>query len=122
MNCEILDLEARLAEAWVARDRAFIESVLAPEWTVTDPSGRVLTRQQVIDETFGSDERRIDTMSVDEIAVRRFGDVAVATGRTRATGSYRGERATVQLRFTDVLHKRGDRWQFVVSHGTLVAE
>lgn len=122
MNREILDLEARLAEAWVARDRAFIESVLAPEWTVTDPSGRVLTREQVLDETFGSDERRIESMTVDQIVVREFGDVAVATGRTQATGSYRGERATVQLRFTDVLRKQDQRWQFVASHGTLVAE
>lgn len=122
MNDEIIGIEERLAQAWVARDRAFIESVLAPEWTVTDPSGRLLTRQQVLDETFGSDERQIDSMTVDQIVVREFGDIVVATGRTRATGSYRGERATVQLRFTDVLRKQDQRWQFVVSHGTLVAE
>ena len=117
----IVELEERLAQAWVTRDRAFIESVIAPEWTVTDPSGRVLTRQQVLDETFASDERQIDSLTVDEIVVRAFGDVAVATGRTRATGSYRGEQAAVELRFTDVLLKRGDRWQFIVSQGTLVA-
>jgi ketosteroid isomerase-like protein len=117
----IVALEERLAQAWVARDRPFIESVLAPEWTVTDPAGRVLTRQQVLDETFASDERRIDSMTVDEIVVRALGDVAVATGRTQAAGSYRGESASVQLRFTDVLVRRGDRWQFIVSHGTLVA-
>ena len=117
----IVELEERLAQAWVTRDRAFIESVIAPEWTVTNPSGRVLTRQQVLDETFASDERQIGSLTVDEIVVRALGDVAVATGRTRATGSYRGEQAAVELRFTDVLLKRGDRWQFIVSQGTLVA-
>jgi ketosteroid isomerase-like protein len=117
----ILDLEQRLAQAWVRRDRAFIDDVLAAEWSVTDPSGRVLGKQQVLDETFSSDERQIDSMTVDDVTVRVFGGVAVATGRTRASGSYKGARASVVLRFTDVLQRRDDRWQFVVSHGTLVA-
>lgn len=117
----ILELEQRLAQAWVRRDRAFIDDVLAAEWSVTDPAGRVLGKQQVLDETFSSDERRIDSMTVDDVTVRLFGDVAVATGRTRASGSYKGERASVELRFTDVLRHSGDRWRFVVSHGTLVA-
>jgi ketosteroid isomerase-like protein len=117
----ILDLEQRLAQAWVRRDRAFIDDVLAAEWSVTDPSGRVLGKQQVLDETFSSDERQIDSMTVDDVTIRVFGGVAVATGRTRASGSYKGARASVVLRFTDVLQRRDDRWQFVVSHGTLVA-
>jgi ketosteroid isomerase-like protein len=118
---EITELEQKLAAAWVHGDQAFIDSVLAPEWSVTDPSGRVLTKQQVLDETFSSDERKLEGMTVDNVKVRAFGDVAVATGRTRASGSYKGERASVELRFTDVLLRRDDRWQFVVSQGTLVA-
>jgi ketosteroid isomerase-like protein len=117
----ILDLEQQLAQAWVRRDRAFIDAVLAAEWSVTDPAGRVLGKQQVLDETFSSDERQIDSMTVDDVTVRVFGDVAVATGRTRASGSYKRERASVELRFTDVLRHRDNRWQFIVSHGTLVA-
>ncbi len=116
----IADLEQRLARAWVAKDRASIESLLAPEWSVTDPAGRILTRQAVLDETFASDERQIETMTVDEVEVRLLGEVAVATGRTRATGSYRGQRASVVLRFTDVFHHRDGSWLVVASQGTLV--
>jgi ketosteroid isomerase-like protein len=118
---QILDLERRLAQAWVKGDRGFIEELLAPDWTVTDPSGRILTRQQVIEETFSSADRRIDAMTVDEINVRMFGVVAVATGRTQATGSYQGQKASVALRFTDVFHLRDGRWQVVASQGTLIA-
>ena len=118
---EITELVQKLAAAWVQGDRAFIDGVLAPEWSVTDPSGRVLAKQQVVDETFSSDERHIESMTVDDVKVRLFGAVAVATGRTRATGSYKGERASVELRFTDVLLRRDGRWLFVVSQGTLVA-
>ena len=118
---EITELVQKLAAAWVQGDRAFIDGVLAPEWSVTDPSGRVLAKQQVVDETFSSDERHIESMTVDDVKVRLFGAVAVATGRTRATGSYKAERASVELRFTDVLLRRDGRWLFVVSQGTLVA-
>jgi hypothetical protein len=117
----IVDLEQQLAQAWVKGDRRFIEALLAPDWTVTDPSGRILTRQQVLDETFSSAERKIDTMSVDDVKVRIIGAVAVATGCTRATGAYQGQTASVVLRFTDVFVRRNDQWQIVISQGTMVA-
>ncbi len=117
----ILDLEHRLARAWVTRDRPFIQDLLASDWTVTDPSGRILTRPQVIEETFSSAERTIDTMVVDDVKVRVFGTAAVATGRTRATGSYQGRVVSVVLRFTDVFVRRSGRWQIVTSHGSAVA-
>jgi uncharacterized protein (TIGR02246 family) len=117
----ILELEQRLAAAWVSGDRAFIEGLLADDWTVIDQSGRVLTKRQVVDEAFASAERRIESMAVDEVQVRLLGDVAVATGRTRATGSYRGQQATATLRFTDVWVLREGRWQIVASQGTTIA-
>jgi ketosteroid isomerase-like protein len=117
----IIELEQKLASAWVTGDRAFIESLLAADWTVIDPSGKLLTRQQVLDEAFVTGDRTIMTMTVDELRVRDLGNVAVATGRTRASGVYRGEGASVVLRFTDVFVHREGRWQVVASHGTMVA-
>jgi hypothetical protein len=118
----ILDLEQRLAAAWVDGDRRFIEGLLSDDWTVIDQAGRVLTKQQVLGETFTSTERRIEAMVVDDVKVRLLGGAAVATGRTRATGSYRGQSATVTLRFTDVFQFRDGRWQIVASQGTTVAQ
>jgi len=60
-------------------------------------------------------------MTVDEVNVRMLGAVAIATGRTRATGSYQGQKASVALRFTDVFHFCDGRWQVVASQGTLIA-
>lgn len=116
----IIELEQKLASAWVTGDRAFIESLLAADWTVIDPSGQLLTRQQVLDEAFVTSDRTITAMTVDDVRVREFGDVVVATGRTRATGAYRGESASVVLRFTDVFVDREGRWQVVASQGTIV--
>lgn len=117
----IVDLEHRLAAAWVKGDRTFIEGLLADDWSVTDGAGRVLTKPQLLEETFGSLDRRIEAMAIDDVLVRFVGDVAIVTGRTRATGSYRGQSGSVTLRFTDVFTRRGGRWQIVVSHGSTVA-
>jgi ketosteroid isomerase-like protein len=117
----IAELEQRIAQAWVNRDRAALEAILAPEWSVTDPTGHVLTRQQVLQQTFESTDRRIDTMTVDDVEVRMYGDTAVATGRTQATGNYRGTAAVVVLRFTDVVVRRDGVWQVVASHGSFVS-
>lgn len=121
-SAAIVALEHRLAAAWVARDRAFIEALLADDWTVTDQAGQVLTKRQVLDGAFESDDRRIDSMVIDDVQVRLLGAVAVATGRTRAAGSYRGQSGSAVLRFTDVLQTRDGRWQIVASQGTLVTE
>lgn len=116
----LIALEQQLAAAWVGGDRAFIEELLAPEWTVIDITGRVLTRDDVLEETFGSADRSILSMDVDDMEVRLLGTVAIVRGRTRATGSYRGEAASVTLRFTDVFHDRDGRWTIVASQGTAV--
>lgn len=121
-EAEIVALEQRLAEAWVKRDREFIDRLLASDWSVIDQSGRIVTKPQLLDEAFNSADRRIEEMTVDEVTVRVFGDAAVATGRTRATGSSRGQRGTAVLRFTDVLHYRDGRWQIVASQGTTLAQ
>lgn len=116
----IAAIEQQIARAWVAGDRAAIDAILAPEWSVTDAAGRVLTKADVMHEAFDSDDRKVETMVIDEVKVRTFGDTAVATGRTRATGSYRGVSASVVLRFTDVFVRRNGRWQAVASHGSAV--
>src|SRR5262245_47635300 len=114
-------LEQRLARAWVEQDRPFIENLLAPGWTVTDPSGRVLTRQHVLDETFSASNREIDARTVDEVSVKIMGTTAIVTGRTRAAGRYQGQPLNVALRFTDVLQLVDGEWKIVVSHGTFIA-
>ena len=114
------DIEERLASAWVVGDRTFVEQILADDWSVTDLTGRVLTRAEVLKEAFGSKDRKIVSMQIDDISVRCFGDWAIVTGRTQAAGEYQGEVAEVMLRFTDVFANRNGNWQAVVSQATLI--
>jgi imidazolonepropionase-like amidohydrolase/ketosteroid isomerase-like protein len=116
------DIEERLATAWVKGNRSFIEQILADDWSVTDLTGRVLKKAEVLEEAFGSQDRQIVSMRIDEINVRPFGDWAIVTGRTKAAGKYRGKVAEVTLRFTDVFAYRNGRWQVAASQATLIGQ
>ena len=113
-------IEERLATAWVEGDRSFIEQILADDWSVTDLTGRVLKKAEVLEEAFGSKDRQVVSMQIDDISVRSFGDWAIVTGRTQAAGEYQGEVAEVTLRFTDVFAYRDGDWQVVASQATLI--
>lgn len=119
---QLNQLEQRIIRAWLDNDRETISAILADDWTVIDPSGRVLTKAQVMEEAFESGIRKMETGTIDEVKVRTFGDVAVVTGRTAAAGTYQGTNFSVTLRFTDVCVKPGSDWQVVASQGTLISQ
>jgi len=122
LRAELDAIEQSLVKAWLDRDATAVDRILADDWSVIDLGGRVLTKAEVMREGFSSGERRIESGAIDEVRVRPLGDVAVVTGRSVLTGSYRGDRMTVTQRFTDVFAKRNGRWVIVASQGTRIAQ
>ena len=118
---QLRDIQQQLARAWVERDRALIERILAPEWSVTQANGTILSRANVLGSAFETEALRVTSMVVDDVTVRIFGATAVVRGRTVATGTDKGLAIDVRLRFTDVFLKRHGDWQAVASHASLLA-
>ena len=113
---QLRDIQQALARAWLQKDRAYIEGVLASEWTVTQPDGQVLTRATVLGSFF--DSVHLDSNVVDDVAVMLFGTTAVVRGRTVAAGTLNGAPVNARIRFTDVFLKRNGRWQAAASHAS----
>lgn len=118
---QLLMIQQQLARAWVERDRAFIESVLAPEWGVTQADGTIRSRAAVLDDAFVVRTVLVESMIVDDVTVTLLGDTAIVRGRTEATGVVGDQRGSARLRFTDTFIKRGGQWQAVASHATTLA-
>jgi ketosteroid isomerase-like protein len=119
---ELRAIEQRLAKAWLSGDRDYINGILDDNWTVIDATGRVLNKRQVLKEAFEANERKIDSLQIDEVQVREFSGCAVVTGRTQATGRYKGSTMSVTLRFTDVFVRLAGRWKVVASQATLITQ
>ena len=118
---ELTKIEQQLAAAWIKGDQTFIENILSDDWSVIDPTGRILTKAEVLREAF-TGERAITEGKIDQVNVRDFGEWAVVTGRTQMSGSYQGQAMSVVLRFTDVFTNASGDWKCVASQGTFVAE
>ena len=114
------EIQHELSAAWMARDRATIERLIAPDWSVTHVEGQRLSRAGVFRGMLESDATQIEASTLDDIEVRLFGDAAVVTGRNHARGTQAGTPFDVRLRFTDVFVRRDDHWQAVASHATEV--
>ena len=119
---QLRDIQQQFVRACVERDRAFIERILAPEWSVTQANGSILTRANLLRTAFETEALRVTSMVVDDVTVRMFGTTAVVRGRTVATGTDKGIAFNVRLRFTDVFLKRNGEWQAVSSHASLLPE
>lgn len=114
-------IEEQLAAAWVAGDSSLHERILADDWNVIDASGRILSKGEMLEESFAGD-RNITSGYIDEINVRPFGDWAIVTGKTHIAGQFRGADMKVTLRFTDVFAYRNGNWQAVASQATLLKQ
>ena len=118
-EAELIELQQRLANAWLAGDRAMIERLIAPEWSSTGPDGSTSDRATVLAQVFESGVHNIRGLTIDDVKARVFGDAAVVTGRTHGIGEFEGSGYDVVIRFTDTFVRREGRWQAVASHASL---
>jgi len=114
---ELEAIEQRLASTWKARDCAAWGALLADDWTVTHIDAQVITKTQALELCRTGPPV---TSTVDDLAVRTYGDTAIVTGRTTAVAGEPTPQTAV-LRFTDVFVRSGGRWVVVASHATRVA-
>jgi ketosteroid isomerase-like protein len=114
---QLRELQQRLARAWIECDRRAVEELLAPEWTVVTPDGRVVSRSSALDQAFAS-AVIIKGITTDDVSVSLYGSAAVVRGRTIASADIQGAVMEIRTRFTDTCIKRGDRWIVVASHQT----
>jgi ketosteroid isomerase-like protein len=107
------------ANAIVKGDIAFTEDLLADDYVGTGPDGRRLTKTQTLDE-FRSGAFKSESMFVDGIKVRVFGDTAVVTLDQSEKSQFQGKNVRGRSKWTDTFIRRNGKWQLVASHGSPV--
>jgi ketosteroid isomerase-like protein len=105
-----------IADDWdkaiVRKDRAAIEANMAEDFRQIDGDGDVLKKKQFVDELVSSD-LTIHPYSVEDFEVRLYGDIALLSGRTRMTGSFKGKDFASDYRYIDVYARRDGGWRIV---------
>ncbi|HEU4386829.1 MAG TPA: nuclear transport factor 2 family protein [Blastocatellia bacterium] len=116
---EILKLEVEWTEAARNHDKTAIARLLADDFASVDETGLVLNKTQFL---AAVPDVTIESYSYDEVSVRGYGSVAVATARWVLKGSFKGSDFSGEYRETDVWVKSGSSWQVVASHITKVVK
>ena len=118
---ELIKLENEWADAWVKRDVAFFDRIIADDYTWTSPWGEVWTKAQDL-ALLKSRQDVIKSWLLADMKVRVYGDAAVVTGRNTVKETYKGEDVSGQNRWTHTWVKRAGRWQCVAAHSSEIAQ
>jgi uncharacterized protein (TIGR02246 family) len=116
---QIRQLEEELRAAFVKGDAATVERVLADDYTTTNVNGVTRTKAQLIAD-IKSGAVKTESLTLDNIKVRVYGDAAVLTADRRSKGSLRGTDTSGHQRMIRVLIKRQGRWQPVAYAATAI--
>lgn len=120
ISADICKLESELDQAMVARDIAFLTTLLADEYMHTNFIGGTTDKKAEL-EFFASPDLVLKRASIDSCNVRVYRNVAVATGVNNwAEASYRSGDISGLYRFTAVYLLRNKRWQIVASHASKI--
>jgi FKBP-type peptidyl-prolyl isomerase-like protein/uncharacterized protein DUF4440 len=111
------DAKHQCAEAFKNRDKAALLRILDDQFTFTDDEGQVISKSQYID---AASSAKIESISLEDVTVRIFGDTGVVAGRLTPRLTILGKDASGSFQFTDTFIRRNGRWRAVASQNTRV--
>ena len=118
---ELLTLEKAFAEAIVRNDLEGIGRLVTDDWIIIDPNGEIVDRARFF-EVIKAGALIHSMMESEDFRVRVYGDSAVVTAITSATGKFMEQEFSTRERATDVFVRRDGRWQCVLTHLTRFAK
>jgi uncharacterized protein (TIGR02246 family) len=116
----------RYFEAVKRNDAATLDSLLAPDYSEVSPLGQVDKRAQVVEfyrmaaKAQTGQASELSDVAIEELAVRVYGDIAVAIVGASFKLTVAGKPVARPMRSTLVWQKAGGAWKLVSSHHTMI--
>lgn len=115
----LIDLEDQWARAVQRGDTAALDTIIADGYVGTTAAGQVQRKAEYLAD-FGTGDRRVFTLTTEDLDIRVYGHVAVLTHGGHAQGALRGQPVDGAFRWTHVFVERDGRWQAVANHVTKI--
>ena len=121
MEAQIVDAEERLRMAMLHSDVSALDELLAPELIFTNHLGHLLGKENDL-AAYRSGMLKVKELKPSEQHLRLNGDVAIVSVRMQLSGTYDGNPADGDFRFTRVWALSSDKtWHVVAAHAGIVA-
>lgn len=116
----IKKLNAEWIASYVTRDTATLSRIFANDIQLTNPSGDMRTKQEMLKALVSPDQEYIST-KVDTASVRLFGNIGIINAKVTGVVKAGGKTSTAQVGYMDVYEKRHGKWYAVAAHVTLLS-
>lgn len=122
MEAQIVDVEEQLRIAMLHSDVSALDELLGPELLFTNHLGQLLSKKDDL-EAHRSGVLKVNELTPSEQHVHCHDQAAVVSVRMRLSGTYGGNPANGDFRFTRVWTARPGKagWHIVAAHATLVS-
>ena len=117
----LIGLERSWNDAMYEKNLAFIQTILADDYTATYEDGDVGDRAKEL-RLVAEFNQQVESAIQDDFTVRVYHDTAVVRFTLHLVGIKQGERTALDLRYSDVWVMRDGRWRCVSSQSTRVTQ
>jgi ketosteroid isomerase-like protein len=111
----IMELGHRWADAERRGDAGALDELAIGDFTLVGPLGYILTKQQWLDRYRDGDLVTTE-LGWEDVAVRDYGDAAVAVGVQVQRAAYRGRPSDGRFRVTHIAVRDGGEWKLAGVH------
>jgi ketosteroid isomerase-like protein len=115
----LIALERRWNDAVYSKDTGFIDSILADDFVATYENGETGDRAKEL-QLVADFNQQVESAIQDDFSVRVYRDTAVVRFTLHLVGIRQGQRAALDLRYSDVWVMSDGRWRCVSSQSTRV--
>jgi hypothetical protein len=123
MESELASLNDRWSRAWLERDSATVERMMADDYVYVAPNGTVLDHRAIMG-IIGSPSYRLDRTVRTEVIVRPIGaDAAIIRHRSQSAGAYEGVAFEEDHRGVMVWARMDGEWRIVLEqHSSITSK
>jgi ketosteroid isomerase-like protein len=115
----VAKLEQDWADAIVKSDVGELDRIVADDFIYTNWDGTTMSKTEHL-EGIKSKEYKVESINLDNLKVRVFGDAAIVMVEQSEKSQWKGKDNSGRYRFTDIYAKRNGKWQVVAGHGCKV--
>lgn len=117
---EVLQLEKQYESAVNKQDINTLERLLADDFTAISSRAELRDKKTEIDDIRPNADFKLESFKLEDLKIRVYGKIAIATGRSILQTNFRGRSSTSTFRYTRVYEKRGAVWQVIAQQLTRV--
>lgn len=112
-------LDRACVDAMIQTNVEALSMIEADDFTFISPDGSIMTKEQDL-ATIRSGDMKYESVELQDVSVRVFGEAGVVTGRANVKGKYRTYDISGAYRYTVTFARRSGRWQAVASQMTRI--